>query len=92
VLLAGRGQKVLLVGCVIIIALLAPPARGTELKPQTVAAFDEYVRLTEGRMVDDVAKNRFLAVIAVGYLSRLLNNTRKAVTDPGSYRPAQIPQ
>jgi hypothetical protein len=34
----------------------------------------------------------YLRSIPVGYLSRLLNNTRKAVTNPGSYKPTEIPQ
>jgi hypothetical protein len=51
-----------LLGWIILIVLAAPPARSTELKPQTVAAFDEYVRLTENRMSDDLRGNHFLAI------------------------------
>jgi len=37
-----------------------------------------------------VASPAYLRSIPMGYLSRLLNNTRKTVTDPGSYKPAEM--
>lgn len=37
-------------------------ARATELKPETAAAFDHYVRLTESKMENDLRGNRFLVV------------------------------
>jgi hypothetical protein len=37
-------------------------ARATELKPDTAAAFDRYVRLTESKMESDLQSNRFLVV------------------------------
>src|SRR5690242_13858311 len=62
VLPTGPTQRVLLLGWLTLITLVASPARGTELKPQTIAAFDDYVRLTESRMADDLHENRFLAI------------------------------
>jgi hypothetical protein len=61
-LAVGRTRKIVLLGWIILIAFAASPARSTELKPQTVAAFDEYVRRTENRMSDDLRENHFLAV------------------------------
>src|ERR1700692_230649 len=37
-------------------------ARATELKPETAAAFDRYVRLTESKMENDLQSNRFLVM------------------------------
>ena len=37
-------------------------ARATELKPETAAAFDRYVRLTESKMENDLQNNRFLVI------------------------------
>jgi len=45
-----------------IAALLAPSAQAIELKPDTSAAFDAYVRATETRMDDDLRQDHFLAV------------------------------
>jgi hypothetical protein len=36
------------------------PVRATELKPETVKAFDEYVQITEAQMDDDLRDGRFL--------------------------------
>jgi hypothetical protein len=59
--LAGRKIGVLLVGCGII-GLLVPPAQAADLKPETVAAFDRYIRATEARMDEDLREGRFLVV------------------------------
>jgi hypothetical protein len=45
-----------------IAALLALSAPAIELKPDTSAAFDAYVRATEARMDDDLRQDHFLAV------------------------------
>jgi hypothetical protein len=37
-------------------------ARATELKPETAAAFDRYVRAMEARMDEDMGRNQFLVV------------------------------
>jgi hypothetical protein len=37
-------------------------ARATGLKPETAAAFDRYVRLTESKMENDLQSNRFLVM------------------------------
>jgi hypothetical protein len=37
-------------------------ARATELKPETAAAFDRYVRAMEARMDEDTARDQFLVV------------------------------
>jgi hypothetical protein len=46
-------------------------ARAAEPKPETVAAFDRYIRATEARMDDDARHNRFLIVDRLPPLSRL---------------------
>jgi hypothetical protein len=56
-----RGRAIQL-GWVMAIALLASAAHATELKPAAVTAFDEYVRLTEIRMSNDLGENHFLAI------------------------------
>jgi len=48
--------------CVIAAAIIAQPARATELRPETAASFDRYIRAVEARMEDDVRQNHFLAV------------------------------
>lgn len=44
------------------IALASSPVPASELKPETVAGFDHYVRVTEARMNDDLENDHFLAV------------------------------
>jgi len=61
-MLARRKNMVLLLGWGILGVLLASPVRATELKPQTVAAFDEYVGAAEARMGDDLREDHFLVV------------------------------
>src|SRR5450631_4672650 len=46
----------------ILSCLLAAPALATQLKPETVSAFDRYVRATEVRMAEDTQQGRFLLV------------------------------
>lgn len=58
---ARRKFGALLLGWGIICPLLLP-ARAAELKPQTVAAFDRYVRATEARMDEELRGGRFLVV------------------------------
>jgi hypothetical protein len=41
-----------IIGTVALLGLAAAPARGADLQPHTVAAFDRYVRLTEMRLDD----------------------------------------
>jgi hypothetical protein len=45
-----------------IAGLVALPAHGARLTPETVAAFDRYIGATEERMADDLREGRFLAV------------------------------
>ncbi len=40
--------------------MMAPPARASELRPETVAAFDRYFRATDARMSDDLRDGNFL--------------------------------
>jgi len=47
---------------VLLVICLGPSARATELKPETAAAFDQYVRVTEARMADDLLHNEFLII------------------------------
>ena len=42
--------------------MFAFPARATELKPETVAAFDRYVAAAEARMDNDLRLDQFLAI------------------------------
>ncbi len=42
--------------------MFAIPLRAAELKPETVAAFERYVRITEAQMKDDLREDRFLIV------------------------------
>ena len=51
--------------CCIAIGFFATAVRASELKPETVAGFDHYTRMTEARMSDDMAHDRFLAVDAL---------------------------
>lgn len=42
--------------------LLAVPGHATELRPETAAAFDRYIRATEERMGEDSKEDRFLLI------------------------------
>jgi hypothetical protein len=55
--------------------LMATPAFAVELKPETAAAFDRYVRAVETRMDDEIRNNEFLA------LDRLPDASRRAAYD-----------
>ena len=57
------------------IACLARPARASELKSETAAAFDHYAQVTEARMNDDLEKDHFLAI------DRLPDPRRQAAYD-----------
>lgn len=49
--------------CALIVLLLAVPIRAADLRPETVAAFDRYVRATEARIAAEVADpGRFVLV------------------------------
>jgi len=48
--------------CWLLVVFAATAAAATELKPETAAGFNQYVRATEARMDDDVRQGRFLAV------------------------------
>ena len=54
-------QRILLVYW-ILSALSEAPARAADLRPETVAAFERYVRAMENRMDDDIRENQFLIV------------------------------
>lgn len=64
VLLLERWQRssLSLLTAIAFTALLAIPARPKELKPETVAAFDLYVRGTEARIHRDLRDGRFLTI------------------------------
>jgi hypothetical protein len=51
-------------------ALFGTSARASELKPETVAAFDRYIAATEARMGEDVRLNQFLIVDRLPDLQR----------------------
>ena len=53
-------RALLLIG--ILPGLFATTAHASELKPETVVAFDRYVRATEARMEDDLRHDHFLAI------------------------------
>lgn len=46
----------------ILAGLIDAPARATELKPETAASFEQYIRAVEARMDDDIGHNQFLVV------------------------------
>jgi hypothetical protein len=54
-------RRVLLV-CWILIGWFAAAARASELKPETAAAFDRYIRATEARMNGELQNDDFLAI------------------------------
>jgi len=54
-------KRVLLIAW-FIAAFAGAPAHATELKPETAAAFDRYVRATEAQMADDIGRDQFLVV------------------------------
>jgi hypothetical protein len=61
VALVGKYLRVLLVAWAVA-GLCAPPADSAELKAETVAAFDRYIRATEERMAEDSCNRRFLVM------------------------------
>lgn len=50
--------------------LSGTPARAEQLKPETAAAFETYVKITEARMDDGVRNNRFLVIDQLPDLQR----------------------
>lgn len=58
----SRRTRSALLACCMAIACFATPESASELKPETVAAFDHYVRVTEARMNDDLENDHFLAI------------------------------
>jgi hypothetical protein len=58
---AARITSLLLAGW-LFATLLPPSARATELKPETVLAFDRYIQLVEARMGDDLLGGNFLYI------------------------------
>src|SRR5215831_5744930 len=57
---SGAG-RMLAITCAVTILLVAR-ANSAELKSDTAAAFDRYIRVTERQMADDLATGHFLAV------------------------------
>jgi hypothetical protein len=57
----GKRASQLVILCAII-CFHARPASATQLQPQTVAAFDSYIRATEERMADDLRQGDFLII------------------------------
>ena len=60
-LLTGQSQKLLLV-FMILTGLAGTSTLAAQLKPETAAAFDRYVAVTQARMDDDLRLNQFLAI------------------------------
>jgi len=58
---ARTHKRRLAVTCVIA-GLLGPFANASELRPETVAAFDRYIHATEERMSNDLSHGRFLVI------------------------------
>ena len=48
--------------CWLLAGGLATVARASELKPETVVAFDRYIHVTENRMARDLQRDRFIAI------------------------------
>lgn len=65
----------MLLVCWSLVVLAEAPTRAAELKPETAAAFDRYIRATEARMDDDTRHDRFLVV------DRLRDSRRQAAYD-----------
>ena len=61
-------KSALLVG--IFAGLFGIPARAEQLKPETAAAFETYVKATEARMDDDLRSNQFLVIDQLPDLQR----------------------
>ena len=54
----------------IVAGLFVIPTRAEQLKPETAAAFEAYVKATEARMDDDVRNNQFLVIDQLPDLQR----------------------
>ena len=54
-------KRMLFLGCFAVV-FAATEIYAAELRPETVAAFERYVRLTEERMADDIGHDQFLIV------------------------------
>jgi hypothetical protein len=67
--LAAQSLRLVLVFW-ILSALFGTSARASELKPETVAAFDRYIAATEARMGEDVRLNQFLVIDRLPDLQR----------------------
>ena len=61
VMLVGLTKRLLLTGW-LVTSFLVVPARATELKAATAAAFDHYMRTSEDRMSDDLHAGNFLII------------------------------
>ena len=72
--LTGQLQKHLLLP-LILSGLAGINTRAAELKPETVAAFEHYIAITEARMDDDVRRDQFLVI------DRLPDPARKEAYD-----------
>jgi len=73
--ISSRCARTAFVVSSIAIASFARPVSASELKPETAAAFDHYVQVTEARMNDDLEKDRFFAI------DRLPDPRRQATYD-----------
>jgi hypothetical protein len=54
-------QMTLVMFCMFVL-VPGTPSRGTELKQETAASFDRYIRAVEARLDDDINRDQFLAV------------------------------
>ena len=67
---AAIGRSLLL-GVGLLLGAAVRPVHASDLKPESIRAFDGYVQLLETRMEDDQANGKFL------YIDRLPEDTRK---------------
>ena len=56
-------MRTILVALCVLANLGGMAARATELKPDTAAAFDRYVRAMEARMDEETGRDQFLVVV-----------------------------
>lgn len=54
----------------LMVGVLVAPAHAAELKPDTVAAFDRYIRATEAQHADDLRNGHFLVIDCLPEVSR----------------------
>src|ERR1700722_15421046 len=58
----NKKQRKFVLAIALLYSLHSIPAHAAGVKPETVAAFNRYIEVTEARMKDDPAPDRFLAI------------------------------